>query len=137
MTFQNVISFLFPYLFAIKKLKNYLSVEMIFPKTWEFPNEILQKVQVEQNENFKGDGYSLIFVSEIHDEHLNTLLDSIADLITFNLEKQEKETILRQKVQELKEMFKVKTLDEIKNIQISFPELDDIDTLLEDEEEEI
>lgn len=137
MTFQNVISFLFPYLFAIKKLKNYLSVEMIFPKTWEFPNEILQKVQVEQNENFKGDGYSLIFVSEIHDEHLNTLLDSIADLITFNLEKQEKETILRQKVHELKEMFKVKTLDEIKNIQISFPELDDIDTLLEDEEEEI
>ena len=114
-----------------------MSVEMIFPKTWEFPNEILQKVQVEQNENFKGDGYSLIFVSEIHDEHLNTLLDSIADLITFNLEKQEKETILRQKVHELKEMFKVKTLDEIKNIQISFPELDDIDTLLEDEEEEI
>ena len=135
MTFYNVISFLFPYLYSIKKLKNYLSIEMIFPKTWEFPSKILEKVQAEQNEKYNGEGYFLIFVSELDEQKLNGLLDSIADLITFNLEKQEKEMILREKVQELKEIFKMKSLDEVKNIEIKFPEFNEIDDLLDEEEE--
>jgi len=135
MTFYNVISFLFPYLYSIKKLKNYLSIEMIFPKNWEFPSKILEKVQAEQNEKYNGEGYFLIFVSELDEQKLNNLLDSIADLITFNLEKQEKEMILREKVQELKEIFKMKSLDEVKNIEIKFPEFNEIDDLLDEEEE--
>jgi len=43
MTFQEVLQYLFPYFHGIRKLKNYVSVELIFPKTWDFPNEILQK----------------------------------------------------------------------------------------------
>ena len=43
MTFQEVLQYLFPYFHGIRKLKTYVSVELIFPKTWEFPNEILQK----------------------------------------------------------------------------------------------
>lgn len=108
---------------------------MIFPKTWEFPNNILEKVQVEQNENFKGEGYSLIFVTEVQEPKMNILLDTIADLITHNLERIEKETILREKVTELKEIFKSKSLEEIKTIQITFPEFDEIDDLLDEEEE--
>ena len=108
---------------------------MIFPKTWEFPNNILEKVQVEQNENFKGEGYSLIFVTEVQEPKMNILLDTIADLITHNLERIEKETILREKVTELKEIFKSKSLEEIKTIQITFPEFDEIDDLLDEEKE--
>jgi len=108
---------------------------MIFPKTWEFPSKILEKVQAEQNEKYNGEGYFLIFVSELDEQKLNNLLDSIADLITFNLEKQEKEMILREKVQELKEIFKMKSLDEVKNIEIKFPEFNEIDDLLDEEEE--
>jgi ATP-dependent Lon protease len=108
---------------------------MIFPKNWEFPSKILEKVQAEQNEKYNGEGYFLIFVSELDEQKLNNLLDSIADLITFNLEKQEKEMILREKVQELKEIFKMKSLDEVKNIEIKFPEFNEIDDLLDEEEE--
>jgi hypothetical protein len=135
MTFQNVITFLFPYLSSIKRLKQYIAIEMIFPKNWDFPSHILEKVQAEQNEKYTGEGYFLIFVSELDEPKLNNLLDTIADLITHNLEKLEKEMILREKVQELKEIFKIKTLEEIKNIQINFPEFDEIDNLLDDEEE--
>jgi len=137
MTFQNVITFLFPYLSSIKRLKQYIAIEMIFPKNWDFPSHILEKVQTEQNEKYAGEGYFLIFVSELDEPKLNNLLDTIADLITHNLEKLEKEMILREKVQELKEIFKIKTLEEIKNIQINFPEFDEIDNLLDDEEEEV
>jgi len=137
MTFQNVITFLFPYLSSIKRLKQYIAIEMIFPKNWDFPSHILEKVQAEQNEKYAGEGYFLIFVSELDEPKLNNLLDTIADLITHNLEKLEKEMILREKVQELKEIFKIKTLEEIKNIQINFPEFDEIDNLLDDEEEEV
>ena len=135
MTFQNVITFIFPYLSSIKRLKQYIAIEMIFPKNWDFPSHILEKVQAEQNEKYTGEGYFLIFVSELDEPKLNNLLDTIADLITHNLEKLEKEMILREKVQELKEIFKIKTLEEIKNIQINFPEFDEIDNLLDDEEE--
>jgi hypothetical protein len=105
MTFQNVITFLFPYLSSIKRLKQYIAIEMIFPKNWDFPSHILEKVQAEQNEKYTGEGYFLIFVSELDEPKLNNLLDTIADLITHNLEKLEKEMILRDKVQELKEIF--------------------------------
>ena len=132
MTFQNVITFLFPYLSSIKRLKQYIAIEMIFPKNLDFPSHILEKVQAEQNEKYTGEGYFLIFVSELDEPKLNNLLDTIADLITHNLEKLEKEMILREKVQELKEIFKIKTLEEIKNIQINFPEFDEIDNLLDD-----
>ena len=68
MTFQEVLQYLFPYFHGIRKLKSYVSVELIFPKTWEFPNEILQKAQVEQNEKYTGEGYFLIFVSQLTDD---------------------------------------------------------------------
>ena len=89
MNFQEVLQFLFPYLHGIRKLNQYLSVELIFPKTWEFPQSIIEKAQVEQNEKYSGEGYHLIFVAEVsHNTKVDEMLDVIADLITHNLEKE-------------------------------------------------
>lgn len=134
MNFQEVLQFLFPYLHGIRKLNQYLSVELIFPKTWEFPQTIIEKAQVEQNEKYTGEGYHLIFVAEVsHDTKVDEMLDVIADLITHNLEKEEKERLLKSKVIELKEIFKNASLEDLKTLKFDFEEYDDIDELLEDE----
>lgn len=136
MNFQDVIEYLFPYLHTFRKLKGYLSIDLIFPKNWEFPNEIIQKCQVVQNEKHQGDGIFLSFVSK-PDEELEVLINVIEELINHNLEREEKERLLREKVVELKELFKQNSLSELKGLNINIvhdSEEDDIDNLLEDEE---
>ena len=136
MTFQEVLQYLFPYFHGIRKLKTYVSVELIFPKTWEFPNEILQKTQVEQNEKYACEGYFLIFVSQLTDD-FNHMVEVIAELINHNLEREEKERLLKAKVMELKEIFKASSLDELKGLKINLEhdDMDDVDHLLKDEQE--
>lgn len=136
MNFKDVIEYLFPYLHTFRKLKGYLSIDLIFPKNWEFPNEIIQKCQVVQNEKHQGEGYFLSFVSKPNEE-IEGLIDVIEELINHNLEREEKERLLREKVVELKELFKHNSLSELKSLNINIvhdSSEDEIDNLLDDEE---
>ena len=136
MNFTDVITYLFPYLQSFRRLKDYLSVDLIFPKNWDFPNEIIQKCQVVQNEKHQGDGINLSFVSKL-DNELESLIDVIEELINHNLEREEKERLLRVKVSELKELFKNSTLNDLKGLSIVLDNEEDEDSvekLLEDEE---
>jgi hypothetical protein len=136
MNFTDVITYLFPYLQSFRRLKDYLSVDLIFPKNWDFPNEIIQKCQVVQNEKHQGDGINLSFVSKL-DNELESLIDVIEELINHNLEREEKERLLRLKVSELKELFKNSTLNDLKGLSIVLDNEEDEDSvekLLEDEE---
>jgi hypothetical protein len=136
MNFTDVITYLFPYLQSFRRLKDYLSVDLIFPKNCDFPNEIIQKCQVVQNEKHQGDGINLSFVSKL-DNELESLIDVIEELINHNLEREEKERLLRLKVSELKELFKNSTLNDLKGLSIVLDNEEDEDSvekLLEDEE---
>ena len=136
MNFTDVITYLFPYLQSFRRLKDYLSVDLIFPKNWDFPNEIIQKCQVVQNEKHQGDGINLSFVSKL-DNELESLIDVIEELINHNLEREEKERLLRLKVSELKELFKNSTLNDLKGLSIVLDNEEDedcVEKLLEDEE---
>jgi len=137
MTILELLKYLFPYFSGIRKLKQYITIEMVFPKTWEFPNEIISKTQVEQNDKYTGDGYFLIFACELNENFDNTL-EVIFELISFNLEREEKERLLKSKVMELKDLFKNATLTDLKNLSISITkeEEDEINSLLEDDDEE-
>ncbi len=138
MNFTDVITYLFPYLQSFRRLKDFISIDLIFPKNWDFPNEIIQKCQVVQNDKHQGEGINLSFVSKPNAE-LERLIEVIEELINHNLEREEKERLLRVKVTELKELFKHSTLSDLKGLSIvieneSEEEHDDVEKLLEDEE---
>ncbi len=138
MNFTDVITYLFPYLQSFRRLKDFISIDLIFLKNWEFPNEIIQKCQVVQNEKHQGEGIYLSFVSKPNAE-LESLIEVIEELINHNLEREEKERLLRVKVTELKELFKHSTLNDLKGLSIVLEneaeeEHDDVEKLLEDEE---
>ena len=138
MNFTDVITYLFPYLQSFRRLKDFISIDLIFPKNWDFPNEIIQKCQVVQNDKHQGEGINLSFVSKPNAE-LESLIEVIEELINHNLEREEKERLLRVKVTELKELFKHSNLNDLKGMSIvieneSEEEHDDVEKLLEDEE---
>jgi hypothetical protein len=136
MNLQEILSFLFPYLSSLRKMKQYLSIDLIFPKTWEFPNQYIEKAQVVQNDKYTGEGVFLSFVCEI-EKNLDNTLEVVFEIINHNIEREEKERLLKAKVLELKEVFKNSSLRDLHNLRIEFPEPDAIAEYLNDEEDEI
>lgn len=122
---------------GIRKVKQYVSIDLVFPTNWTFPTEIVEKTNVVQNENYKGSGTFLSFVAE-PDEKLEQTIETIFELIGYNLERQEKEILLKNKIQELKQIFESSKLNDLQNLKFELP-YDDYDLLnsLEDEQEEI
>jgi hypothetical protein len=136
MNLQEILSFLFPYLSSLRKMKQYLSIDLIFPKSWEFPNQYIEKAQVVQNDKYTGEGVFLSFVCEI-EKNLDNTLEVVFEIINHNIEREEKERLLKAKVIELKEVFKNASLKELHNLKIELLEQDPIDDYLNDEEDEI
>ena len=79
----------------------------------------------------------LSFVAE-PDEKLEQTIETIFELIGYNLERQEKEILLKNKIQELKQIFESSKLNDLQNLKFELP-YDDYDLLnsLEDEQEEV
>ena len=137
MNFTELLSYLFPYMSGIRKVKQYVSIDLVFPTGWTFPTEIVEKTNVVQNENYKGSGTFLSFVAE-PDEKLEQTIETIFELIGYNLERQEKERLLKNKIQELKQIFESSKLNELQNLKFELPyDDDDLLNSLEDEQEEV
>lgn len=122
MTFQQTIEVLFPYLFSIRKLKNYLSIDLVFPSSWEFPNNIVEKLQVTQNE---GNNNQLVTSFVCQPNNMDTTLSGIYNLVHFNLEREEKEKLFKNKVTELKKLFGNTTLEQLKGLKFDIEDEED------------
>jgi len=106
-----------PYLKGLKYADNYNIVETNLRLSWkvvESENIEFQKKKMDKNENF----YYYMFYSEKlgFDEILDWLETNI---INYNLELEEKETLLRAKVEELKRVFEQKGIKELNNLKFT------------------
>ena len=120
------------YCSSIRKLKTYLSFDMIFPATWN-----VLKSQVDETKTVfnKSDdkGKNISFVSEINEEAISDTISKIETVINYNKEKEEKERLFKEKVNELKNLFEKGGLEDLKNLKF---DVDDIPKL-ESEQESI
>ena len=118
------------YLHSIRKLKNYLSFDMVFPTKWSLPKSIVDEGQVvgfeAENQNFKG----ISFVSAIDDSEVSKTMMRISKVIKLNKEKELKERLFKETVERLKSTFEKTDLDKLQNLYFDFddgndtPELD-------------
>ena len=120
------------YCSSIRKLKTYLSFDMVFPATWT-----VLKSQVDETKTVfnKSDDKSknISFVSEINEESISETINNIETVINYNKEKEEKERLFKEKVNELKTLFEKGGLEDLKNLKF---DVDDIPKL-ESEQESI
>ena len=132
MSLYKEIEHIVDYCSSIRKLKTYLSFDMIFPATWN-----VLKSQVDETKTVfnKSDdkGKNISFVSEINEEAISETISNIETVINYNKEKVEKERLFKEKVNELKNLFEKGGLEDLKNLKF---DVDDIPKL-ESEQESI
>ena len=125
MSFYTELSPFVEYLHSIRKLKNYLSFDMVFPNKWSLPKNLVEEGQIvgfeAENQNLKG----ISFVSPIDDSEVSKNLAKIAKIIKLNKEKELKERLFKETVEQLKSTFEKTYLDKLKNLNFYFEEEDD------------
>jgi hypothetical protein len=108
------------YVHSIRKLKNYLSIDLKFPTKWSLPKSIVEEGQVvgfeSDDSNYKG----ISFVTEISEVSVNVTLTKIAKIIKLNKEKELKEKLFKQTIEQLKQTFEKTDLDKLQNLYFDF-----------------
>jgi len=125
MSFYKELSPFVEYLHSIRKLKNYLSFDMVFPTKWSLPKSLVDEGQIvgfeAENQNLKG----ISFVSATDESEVSKTLIKIAKIIKLNKEKELKERLFKETVEQLKNTFEKTDLDKLKNLNFYFEEEDD------------
>ena len=106
---------------------------MVFPSKWSLPKSLVEDGQIVgfevEDQNMKG----ISFVSPISEKEISTTLTKIVKIIKLNKEKELKERLFKQTVEQLKQTFEKTDLDKLQNLYFDF---DEEDTSLEIEDEE-
>jgi hypothetical protein len=134
MSFYKEIAPFVEYVHSIRKLKTYLSFDMTFPTKWSLPKSIVDEGQVvgfeAENQNYKG----ISFVSPIDEREISVTMTKIAKIIKLNKERELKEKLFKQTVEQLKSTFEKTDLDKLQNLYFDF---DEGDTSLDIEDDSI
>lgn len=114
---QKRIDSLKPYFKGIKVAENYKIVEFNLKKSWIIPennNIDVQQKTIKENSNIL---YNMFYTDV---KSFDQLLDYVEDeVINYNLEIEQKEELLRMKVEELKRVFEDKGLDELNSLKFT------------------
>lgn len=133
MSIYKEFSDFYPYIQSIRKLKNYLSFDMSFPKEWKLPKKFIPENNVVENESQDPTKRLISFVSEFEEERVNTIASNIKNVIKYNKELEEKERLFNLKVKELKTIFEKQNLTILKDLKF---DLESDKFKLEDDEQD-
>ena len=121
------------YLHSLRKLESYLSFDMKFPTKWSIPKSIVDEGQVigfdVEDPNMKG----ITFISPIGEKEVSSIIVKIGKIIKLNKERELKERLFKQTVEQLKQTFEKTDLDKLQNLYFDFDVEDELDTDLETE----
>ena len=116
------------YIHSIRKLESYLSFDMKFPTKWSIPKSIIDEGKIigfeVEDQNQKG----ITFVTSISESEVCMILVKIGKIIKLNKERELKERLFKQTVDQLKQTCEKTDLDKLKNLYFDFDE--EIDTEL-------
>lgn len=125
MSFYKEIEDLVDYIHSIRKLKTYFSFDIDFPPNWVILKTYIDEEKTVINKN-SGESKSVSFVSDITDQSVTNTINTIRKIVEYNKEKEEKQRLFNEKVNELKGLFEKQDLRELKNLKI---DIEDVPTL--------
>jgi hypothetical protein len=123
----NELKDIFQYLVSVRRLKNYLSIDIEFPLTWKIPKRFAQEDKIIENQKLNENGRFFSFVCEFDETVVNLTVENIKNIISYNKEIELKERLLKQKIDELKRIFESKKLENLQTLKFELFEekLDD------------
>ena len=104
------------YLKSVRILKNYVSLDMIFPSTWVMLKKMPDGIEIVQTET-QDSGMVSSFVCENKEDLLNKVEEVFNNIVKTNIEREEKERLFNEKVNELKTLFDSQKLDLLKELK--------------------
>lgn len=113
------------YLKTVRILKNYVSFDMSFPNTWVMLKKAPEGIEILQTENNEGITITS-FVCEYERALINIVESTIESIVNTNIEREEKERLFKNKVQELKGIFEKENLESLKSLKFDLEELSKI-----------
>ena len=109
------------YLKSVRILKNYISFDMMFPTTWVMLKNTHESIEILKNESTDGFVYS--FVCENKKELIDIIELTLDKIMKANIEREEKERLFKNKVQELKNIFEKEDLENLMGLKFDMEEL--------------
>jgi len=132
--YKEIIPFV-EYIHSIRKLESYLSFDMKFNTKWSIPKSIVDEGQVigfeVEDSNLKG----VTFVCPIGEKEVSSTIVKIGKIIKLNKERELKERLFKQTVEQLKQTFEKNDLDKLQNLYFDFEIDEELNTDLESEME--
>ena len=113
---------IFLYLVSVRKLKNYISIDIQFPKQWKIPKKYVNEDKIVENEKIDNDYRFFSFVSEFDEKNLNETVGNIKNIISYNKEIEMKERLLKQKIDELKRIFETENIESLQGLKFDLIE---------------
>ena len=137
MTYFKFINATGEYLKSVRVIKDYISFDMAFSKYWSITKKQTKDVEVIRNENTQEpDKLIISFVTNFDEESIDKVEGVINTIIETNLEREEKEKLFKDKVQELKNIFEKQKLDNLKGLKFDLDEFSLMTTKTEENGQE-
>jgi hypothetical protein len=124
---------IFPHLISIRKLQNYLSIDVEFSKTWKIPKKYVDEKTILEQPSSKEDFRCFSFAVEFNEESMEKLFNNIIGIVKYNREREEKENLFELKIKELKSLFDQSKLNDLKNLEFNIR--NEFNLKLEDDEQ--
>ena len=113
------LSEIFPYLISIRKLENYLSLDIEFPSTWKLPKKFVNPETTVEQPATKNEVRCFSFAVQFDESQIIQIFQNVKGIISWNRERELKEKLLQDKVNELKSFFEKNSLDSLQNLQFN------------------
>ena len=126
--FQEKLNELRPYVTGIRFVKDLPVVDVVLLENWD----MFEYDNVTYKNSNTNDSYYMVFPKD-KDDSIDTVLNHVEYVIDFNIEKENKLTLLKAKIEELKVLFSDKPLTDLEKLKfvieaIPEPTLNDIPT---------
>ena len=131
MIYYNFIKDTKEYLKSVRVIKDYISFDMIFPSTWSILKNHTKDIEVIKNDSDENK-VVISFVTPFEEKSIDNIEDSIKKIVKYNIEREEKERLFKNKVQELKSIFENQKLDSLKSLKFDIEDF----TLLKNSDDE-
>jgi hypothetical protein len=137
MSLYNHIEKMEPYFHSIRKHKGFFIIDIKLPDDWRYKDITFEKKDVV---GFKDNGLKdgkrfLSFFSKQEEIDIENSVNTVLEVIESNKEREAKESLLREKMIELKKQFEQTDLDTLKSLEFVFDSTEKIETEIESHDE--
>jgi hypothetical protein len=108
-----------PYLGSIRVIENVITIDVLFPQDWKILKKYVDEKSVVENDSPDQSYRAFSFVCELSEENFTNIYTSVINVIKYNKEREEKDRLFQEKVNELKGVFEKQSLDELKDLKFN------------------